>query len=190
CATGSTCSTTARPSTSCSGGDATARSTTSAAATRWRTSSSPGRSCASPPGRTRSSGPWPTGRATTAVTPWIPRRSGSSAGRRAGSGVIFDARGYVVTVSYLVVDAQTIEAQLRDGRMVPALPAGIDLETGLAVVRLAGAGPWPAASLGDSRDVVTGARTGTVGMDEDDDLVHAASTIEGGRRFSAAWEDM
>jgi len=110
--------------------------------------------------------------------------------RRVGSGVIFDARGYVVTVSYLVVDAQTIEAQLRDGRMVPALPAGIDLETGLAVVRLAGAGPWPAASLGDSRDVVAGARTGTVGMDEDDDLVQAASTIEGVRRFSASWEYM
>src|SRR5207237_1105191 len=75
-------------------------------------------------------------------------------------------------------------------RLAPALLAGIDLETGLAVVRLAGAGPWPAASLGDSRDVVAGARTGTVGMDEDDDLVHVASTIEGVRRFSASWEYM
>src|SRR5512134_261463 len=34
--------------------------------------------------------------------------------RRAGSGVIFDARGYVVTVSYLVLDATHIEARTRD----------------------------------------------------------------------------
>jgi len=110
--------------------------------------------------------------------------------RRAGSGVIFDARGYAVTVSYLVVDAQRIEAQLRDGRTVPAQLVGVDLETGLAVVRLVGAGPWPTAELGDSRDLVAGTRTGTVGMDEDDDLVHAASAIEGVRRFSASWEYM
>jgi S1-C subfamily serine protease len=110
--------------------------------------------------------------------------------RRAGSGVIFDTRGYAVTVSYLVLDAETIEAQLHDGRAVPARLAGVDLEIGLAVVQLEGAGPWPAASLGDSRDLGPGARTGTVGMDEDDDLVHAATTIQGVRRFSASWEYM
>jgi S1-C subfamily serine protease len=110
--------------------------------------------------------------------------------RRAGSGVIFDARGYAVTVTYLVVDAERIDAQLRDGRTVPARLAGVDSETGLAVVRLEGPGPWPAASLGDSRDLVPGARTGTVGVDDDDDLVHAAGALEGVRRFSASWEYM
>jgi S1-C subfamily serine protease len=110
--------------------------------------------------------------------------------RRAGSAVIFDARGYAVTVSYLVIDAESIEAQLRDGRLVNAQLVGIDLESGLAVVRLVGVGPWPTASLGDSRDLVPGARTGTVAMDEDDELVQAASTIEGVRRFSASWEYM
>jgi S1-C subfamily serine protease len=110
--------------------------------------------------------------------------------RRAGSGVIFDERGYALTVTYLVLDAERIEIQMRDGRAVPARLVGVDLETGLAVVHLEGAGPWPAASLGDSRDLAAGARTGTVGMDEDDDLVHAASTIEGVRRFSASWEYM
>src|SRR5207245_11607442 len=113
-----------------------------------------------------------------ADAPWWQRLGG----RRAGSGVIFDTRGYAVTVSCLVVGAQRIEAQLRDVRTVPAQLVGVDLETGLAVVRLVGAGPWPTAELGDSRDLVAGTRTGTVGMDEDDDLVHAASAIEGVRR--------
>ena len=110
--------------------------------------------------------------------------------RRAGSAVIFDARGYAVTVTYLVVDAESIEAQLRDGRLVRGRIAGMDLESGLAVLQLEGAGSWPVASLGDSRDLLAGARTGTVGMDEDDDLVHAASTVDAVRRFSASWEYM
>src|SRR2546422_6155379 len=71
--------------------------------------------------------------------------------RRAGSGVIFDTRGYAGTVSHLVVDAPRVEAQLRDGRTVPAQFVGVDLETGLAVVRLAGAGPGPTAGPRDSR---------------------------------------
>jgi S1-C subfamily serine protease len=110
--------------------------------------------------------------------------------QRAGSAVIFDARGYAVTVSYLAIDAERIEAQLRDGRAVGARLVGVDLETGLAVVRLDGPGPWPAAELGDSRDLIAGARTGTVGIDEDDDMVHAVTTVDGVRRFSASWEYM
>ena len=40
--------------------------------------------------------------------------------RRFGSAVIFDARGYALTVSYLLLDAVEIEARGRDGRAVPA----------------------------------------------------------------------
>jgi S1-C subfamily serine protease len=110
--------------------------------------------------------------------------------RRAGSGVIFDARGYVVTVSYLVLDAERIEARTRDGATVGGRLVGVDLDAGLAVVQLAGAGPWPAAALGDSRDMLPGAVIGTVGADEDNELVHAAATLKGVRRFSAFWEYM
>jgi S1-C subfamily serine protease len=110
--------------------------------------------------------------------------------RRAGSGVIFDARGYVVTVSYLVLDAVRIEARTRDGATIDARLVGVDLDTGLAVVQLQGVGPWPAATLGDSRDMAPGAVTGTVGVDEDNELVHAAATLNGVRRFSAFWEYM
>jgi S1-C subfamily serine protease len=38
--------------------------------------------------------------------------------------------------------------------------------------------------------VAVGAVTGTVGVDEDGDLVHAASTLQAVRRFSAFWEYM
>jgi S1-C subfamily serine protease len=110
--------------------------------------------------------------------------------RRFGSGVVFDPRGYAVTVSYILLDAVAIEARTRDDRTVPARLVGIDFDTGLGVVRLGGDGPWPVAALGDSRDVKEGAVTGTVGVDEDNDLVAVSGGIRAIRRFSAYWEYM
>ena len=110
--------------------------------------------------------------------------------RRFGTGVVFDARGYAVTVSYVVLDAVSIEAKTRDGRSVPARLVGLDLESGLGVVKLEEAGPWPVAPLGRSGDAVAGAVTGTVGVDEDNDLVWVTGSLRGVRRFSAAWEYM
>ena len=128
--------------------------------------------------------------ALSVTAPEDARSSARLGARRAGSGVIFDDRGYVVTVSYLVLDATRIEARTRAGASIEADLVGVDLDTGLAVVRLRGAGPWPTASLGDSRDMAQGVVTGTVGADEDNDLVYAQATVTGVRRFSAFWEYM
>jgi len=110
--------------------------------------------------------------------------------QRFGTGVLFDARGYAVTVSYAVLDAFAIEARLRDGRAVRARLVGLDLDSGLAVVKLEGDGPWPVAELAPSTDLDVGAVTGTAGVDEDGDLVHATTTLKAVRRFSAFWEYM
>ncbi|MBI4245716.1 MAG: serine protease [Candidatus Rokubacteria bacterium] len=110
--------------------------------------------------------------------------------RRFGSGVIFDARGYAVTVSYVLMDAVGIEARLRDGRRVPARLVGLDLETGLGVVQLVGPGPWPVGAFGPAGDVAEGTPTGTVGVDEDNDLVYVTGRVQAVRRFAGPWEYM
>lgn len=110
--------------------------------------------------------------------------------RRFGSGIIFDSRGYVVTVSYVLLDALTIEAQLRNGRSVPARLAGLDLESGLGIVKLDDPGPWPVAALSPADDVAVGTLTGTVGVDEDNELVWVRGSIHAIRRFSGFWEYM
>lgn len=110
--------------------------------------------------------------------------------RRFGTAVVFDPRGYAVTASYVVLDALRIEARRLDGSTMPARLVGLDLDAGLAVVRLEGAGPWPVAELAPSSDVPVGAVTGTAGMDEDGDLVHATTTLTAVRRFAAFWEYM
>jgi S1-C subfamily serine protease len=110
--------------------------------------------------------------------------------RRFGSGVVFDERGYAVTVSYLLLDALSIEARLRDGRRVPARAVAIDFDSGLGVVKLDGSGPWATAELTASSAASPGTVTGTVGVDEDNDLVHVTGSVHAIRPFAAYWEYM
>ena len=79
---------------------------------------------------------------------------------------------------------------MRGGRTVSARLTAIDLETGLGVVKLEESGPWPVAPLGQSSDVAVGALTGTVGVDDDNDLAWVTSRLHGVQRFSGAWEYM
>jgi S1-C subfamily serine protease len=110
--------------------------------------------------------------------------------QRYASGVILDPRGFALTVSYALLDAVSIQARTRDDQVVSARVVGVDFDTGLGVVKLEGDGPWPVAPLGQSQDVVQGALTGTVGLDEAGSLVWVASAVRGIRRFSAYWEYM
>lgn len=107
---------------------------------------------------------------------------------RWGSGVIFDPAGYVLTVSYLVMDAEVIQVALRDGRVFPGKLVGLDLERGLGVLKIDGAGPWPAAPLGDSSRVVVGTPTATIGVDDENHLVITQGSVQEIRSFAGYWE--
>ena len=109
---------------------------------------------------------------------------------RFATGVVFDPRGYAVTVSYAVLDAVSIEARVRGGGTMSARLVAVDLETGLGVVKLEGEGSWKAATLADTRDVQVGSVGGTVGVDEDNDLAWVTSHVQAVRRFSGYWEYM
>src|SRR2546425_456882 len=70
------------------------------------------------------------------------------------------------------------------------LTVGLDLDTGLGVIKLEDPGPWPVATLGRSEEAVAGMRTGTVGIDDDGDLVQLVGQLQAIQRFSAYWEFM
>ncbi len=72
-----------------------------------------------------------------------------SVGGGTGSGVIFDARGYIVTNNHVVAQASELEVVLADGRRLPAKLVGTDQRTDLAVIKVE-AGQLTAASFGDS----------------------------------------
>ena len=72
-----------------------------------------------------------------------------------GSGVIFDARGYVLTNSHVIEGAQQMRVTLPDGRTFPGKLVGADPVTDLAVVKI-DASNLPAALLGDSSKLEVG----------------------------------
>ncbi len=76
--------------------------------------------------------------------------------RSLGSGVIVDSSGIVLTNAHVVERASEIEAVMSDGKKIKAKLAGVDRRTDLAVLKLQGSGPFPAATLGDSDRIKVG----------------------------------
>ena len=72
-----------------------------------------------------------------------------------GSGVVFDARGDVVTNAHVVGDARRVVVTLASGDSHPATTVGRDAANDLAVIRIAGARPRP-ATFADSSQVEVG----------------------------------
>src|SRR5262245_40825336 len=79
------------------------------------------------------------------------RRPPRDEGRAAGSGVIVDARGYILTNNHVVENAGEIEVRLSDDRKFSGTLVGRDPKTDLAVVKIdAPPASLPLAELGDS----------------------------------------
>jgi len=73
----------------------------------------------------------------------------------AGSGVIIDSEGYIITNNHVVQNARSVQVELSDGRTFPANIVGTDALTDLAVLKLDATG-LPEARLGDSSQLAVG----------------------------------
>jgi S1-C subfamily serine protease len=104
---------------------------------------------------------------------------------RSGNGVVID-NGLVLTINYLISEAETIWLHLGDGRVVQGHPLAVDTESGFGLVQALGSldveplqlGSSAAAQVGD-RVVVggVGGRTRSVG-----------AHIAGKQEFAGYWE--
>lgn len=85
--------------------------------------------------------------------PFGPPREGPPVRQGLGSGVVIDARGYVLTNNHVIGDATEVEVRLSDGRSVSGrrdeMLVGADPLTDLAVLKI-NISPLEAAPLGDS----------------------------------------
>jgi serine protease Do len=75
--------------------------------------------------------------------------------RGLGSGLIVDARGYVLTNNHVIEGAEEIKVTLTDGRTFRGSLVGADPFSDLAVVKIDGA-KLPVLSLGDSTKLAVG----------------------------------
>ena len=76
---------------------------------------------------------------------------------RAGNGVLIDD-GVVLTIGYLITEAETVWLHLSDGRVVQGHPLGFDQETGFGLVQALGKIDYPVLEVGSSKAVEVGER--------------------------------
>jgi S1-C subfamily serine protease len=76
---------------------------------------------------------------------------------RAGNGVLIDD-GLVLTIGYLITEADTVWLHLGDGHVVQGHALGFDSETGFGLVQALGKIDLPSLTIGSSKAVEVGER--------------------------------
>jgi S1-C subfamily serine protease len=77
---------------------------------------------------------------------------------RMGHGVVIRDNGLVLTIGYLIVEAETIWIRTNEGRVVQGHPLAYDQESGFGLVQALGTLGTPVLPIGRSRDVAVGDR--------------------------------
>jgi S1-C subfamily serine protease len=76
--------------------------------------------------------------------------------RREGSGVVIGQPGLVLTIGYLITEAEEVWLTTQDGRVVAAHALGYDQETGFGLLQALGPLGLPALEFGDATQAALG----------------------------------
>lgn len=107
--------------------------------------------------------------------------------RRAGSGVLIDDDGsLILTIGYLVMEAEQVEVELDDGRVFPARVAAYDPASGFGLVRSLTPLPRPATTLGSAASLAPDEPMMIVSGGADGDL--GVAYLAAQRPFTGYWE--
>jgi serine protease Do len=73
-----------------------------------------------------------------------------------GSGIIVDAKGYIITNFHVVGEASKIKVSIKDGKEYIAKVVGGDDYSDIAVIKINGEGNLPVAKIGDAKGMKVG----------------------------------
>jgi len=105
---------------------------------------------------------------------------------REGQGVVIDDKGRVLTIGYLVTEAEEIWLVGNTGVALPAHVVAYDQETGFGLVQALGDLGLPAAEMGESYTVNVGEPVVVAGQGGAEAAVNAQ--VVSVREFSGSWE--
>ena len=105
---------------------------------------------------------------------------------RAGNGVFIRDNGLVLTIGYLITEADTIWIALNDGRSVPGHVLGYDQESGFGLVQALAKLDVPSLEIGDSAAASIGERVVIGGFGGRHRSV--AARIVAKQEFAGYWE--
>src|SRR5271169_3647248 len=105
---------------------------------------------------------------------------------RAGNGVFIRGNGLVLTIGYLITEAETVWLNLNDGRSVPGHVLGYDQETGFGLVQALAKLDMPGLEIGQSAAASIGERVVVAGAGGRQRSV--AARIVAKQEFAGYWE--
>jgi S1-C subfamily serine protease len=105
---------------------------------------------------------------------------------RAGNGVLIRDDGVVLTIGYLITEAEQVWLTFSDGHTAPGHVLGYDQETGFGLVQALARVNLPALSLGRSSDAAVGERVVVGGAGGRHHSV--AARIAARQEFAGYWE--
>jgi S1-C subfamily serine protease len=111
------------------------------------------------------------------------RSSQTLGSQREGTGVVIDSQGLVLTIGYLILEAETVELSTADGTSFPASVVGYDSATGFGLVRSLRPLPIAPITIGQSAQLAARARVLIVGFDG-----VAPAVVVSRRQFVGFWE--
>ena len=114
-------------------------------------------------------------------------RTGSNLGhQREGSAVVIDSGGLLLTIGYLMVEAQAAEVITNEGRAVPANIVGYDHESGFGLLQATAPLNVRPIQLGSSAELKEGQNAAIVGAGGLQRI--AAVEVVSRREFAGNWE--
>lgn len=105
---------------------------------------------------------------------------------RGGNGVVINDDGLILTIGYLVTEAETIWLTDRDGKATPGHVLGYDQESGFGLIQALRPLGLPALEIGSSADLSEGDRVILAGFGGPRGSISARVT--GIREFAGYWE--
>jgi serine protease Do len=104
-------------------------------------------------------------------------------GEREGTGIVIDSSGLILTIGYLVQEAESVEVAATDGRAVPASVIAYDFTTGFGLLRAVKAPAIKPIAFGDSATIPEREPVLIVGFDG-----VAPAFVVSRRPFAGYWE--
>lgn len=105
---------------------------------------------------------------------------------RSGNGVVIRDDGLILTIGYLIMEAETLWVGTNDGRVLPAHPLAYDFSTGFGLVHPLGNLDLPSIPRGSAADCVAGDEVFAIGHGGRE---HALRTrVLARREFAGYWE--
>ncbi len=105
---------------------------------------------------------------------------------RIGNGVVIGDDGLILTIGYLITEAETIWLTTNNGAVVAGHPLAYDFATGFGLVTPLGRFPAPALPLGSSKDVTVDDEVFVVGHGGRAHALRAKLAAK--REFAGYWE--